>query len=55
VVSEHIAESIRKNLYNTYGNAAILVDQVLEFRLTDGEEHHSVPGQWWRYVADTGR
>ena len=35
VVSNHIAESSRKNLYNFYGNAAIFVDQVLEFHLFD--------------------
>ena len=33
VVSNHIAESSRKNLYNFYGNSAIFVDQVLEFSL----------------------
>jgi len=31
VVSNHIAASSRKNLYNFYGNAAIFVDQLLEF------------------------
>jgi hypothetical protein len=35
VVSNHIAESSRKNLYNFYGNAAIFVDQALEFHLFD--------------------
>ncbi len=35
MVSNHIAESSRKNLYNFYGNAAIFVDQVLEFHLFD--------------------
>jgi len=33
VVSNHIAESSRKNLYSFYGNAALFVDQVLEFSL----------------------
>jgi len=35
VASNHIAASSRKNLYNFYGNAAIFVDQVLEFHLFD--------------------
>ena len=33
VVSGHVAASSRKNFYNFYGNAAIFVDQVLEFHL----------------------
>ena len=35
MVSNHIAASSRKNLYNFYDNAAIFVDQVLEFHLFD--------------------
>ena len=33
MVSNHIAASSRKNFYNFYGNAAIFVDQALEFHL----------------------
>ena len=35
VVINNIAATSRKNLYNFYGNAAIFVDQVLEFHLFD--------------------
>jgi len=50
VVSGHIAESSRKNLYNFYGNAAIFVDQVLEFHLFERNKKPLQP-----YVKIRGR
>lgn len=50
MVSNHIAESSRKNLYNFYGNAAIFVDQALEFHLFDRNKKPLQP-----YVKIRGR
>jgi len=50
VVSNHIAASSRKNLYNFYGNGAIFVDQALEFHLFDRNKKPLQP-----YVKIRGR
>jgi hypothetical protein len=46
VVSNHIAASSRKNLYNFYGNVAIFVDQALEFSLFDRNKKNPFSPMW---------